>query len=275
MRMKLLILVAKHFYKKIRLWVFKLFKIHVHSTGPCNVCGRTSDFYQRKNLNLANTLECGNCCSISRYRLIALMLANYLNGRDIRSLDMSLSLSQVKIDSNITIYDTSYLSPIYRGIKNKDAIIMSEYLPHRKKMTKNFYSEDLQNLSFPSGSFDYVISSEVFEHVLDPWKGFSEVNRVLKMGGYHIFTVPYDENSSTVKRAEKGQNDIVNYLLPPRYHKDPLSLSGSLVVTEYGSDFIERLEALGFTTVVYRTSHGDKIFGGAFTFISKKVSENI
>jgi len=46
-------------------------------------------------------------------------------------------------------------------------------------------------LSFEDATFDYHLSFEVLEHINDPEKYFSEAARVLKPGGYVIFSVPF------------------------------------------------------------------------------------
>ncbi len=53
-----------------------------------------------------------------------------------------------------------------------------------------------QNIPFSNESFDYVIMSEVLEHLDDEIfkKTLSEVMRVLKVGGKFLGTVPADEN---------------------------------------------------------------------------------
>ena len=46
-------------------------------------------------------------------------------------------------------------------------------------------------LAFDDGSFDTVFSTQVLEHVDDHQRAFAEINRVLKPGGYFIFSVPF------------------------------------------------------------------------------------
>ena len=59
---------------------------------------------------------------------------------------------------------------------------------------ENLYIEkklcDVRNLSYPDEYFDVVCSFDVFEHVEEDFKAVSEVRRVLKKGGYLVFTVP-------------------------------------------------------------------------------------
>ena len=61
--------------------------------------------------------------------------------------------------------------------------------------------ENLEKMSFDDGEFDLVITQDVFEHVLQPDKAFSEINRTLKDGGTHLFTVPVYHGQKTVIRA--------------------------------------------------------------------------
>lgn len=50
---------------------------------------------------------------------------------------------------------------------------------------------DVQKLPFKNNTFDLVIALELFEHVKKPEKGIGECVRVLKKGGYFIFSMPF------------------------------------------------------------------------------------
>lgn len=54
-------------------------------------------------------------------------------------------------------------------------------------------SGDVFNLPFPSDSFDFILLSEVLEHLNDPLEAVTELQRVLKAGGSLIVSVPYKE----------------------------------------------------------------------------------
>ncbi|MHC1704353.1 MAG: class I SAM-dependent methyltransferase [Tenuifilaceae bacterium] len=45
-------------------------------------------------------------------------------------------------------------------------------------------------IPFPDNTFDFVVSSEVIEHVPDPYKAIQELYRVLKPGGTIVLTTP-------------------------------------------------------------------------------------
>jgi len=52
------------------------------------------------------------------------------------------------------------------------------------------HNVDIQNLPFGDGSYDFVFSSHVLEHILDDKKAIREIRRILKPGGIAILPVP-------------------------------------------------------------------------------------
>ena len=50
---------------------------------------------------------------------------------------------------------------------------------------------DILNLQYPPESFDTVISTQVMEHVNNPYKMATEINKILKFGGKVIVTTPF------------------------------------------------------------------------------------
>lgn len=58
-----------------------------------------------------------------------------------------------------------------------------------EKRAEYFY--DGHSFPFENESYDNVISNEVFEHVFNPEEFLSELNRVLKMDGKLLLTVPF------------------------------------------------------------------------------------
>ena len=47
------------------------------------------------------------------------------------------------------------------------------------------------DLPFRAGSFDFVLCTEVLEHVPDPHRAYEEIARVLKPGGHALITTPF------------------------------------------------------------------------------------
>lgn len=56
----------------------------------------------------------------------------------------------------------------------------------------DYLAADLNHLPFRNHSFDYVISTEVFEHLDDPDSAMAELRRIAKKGGHLIISVPFE-----------------------------------------------------------------------------------
>ena len=106
--------------------------------------------------------------------------------------------------------------------------------------------QDVQRLTYASGSFDLVTSTEVFEHVPDDAAAFREVRRVLRERGWLVFTVPIDPAAPTLERVAVRDGAVV-HLTTPEYHGDRLRGRGRvLAYRTYGLDITDRLHAAGF-----------------------------
>jgi SAM-dependent methyltransferase len=106
--------------------------------------------------------------------------------------------------------------------------------------------QDVQRLTYGTASFDVVTSTEVFEHVPDDRRAFAEVHRVLRPGGFLVFTVPLMDAPATLERARLEDGGVV-HLVEPEYHGDRLRGRGRvLAFRTYGMDILDRLRAAGF-----------------------------
>jgi SAM-dependent methyltransferase len=83
-----------------------------------------------------------------------------------------------------------------------------------------------------------VVTQDVFEHVFQPDRAFSEVARILRPGGSHLFTVPLSRGTNTFTRAEMTPAGL-RHLAPPDYHGNPIHAEGPLVVTEWDDDLVD------------------------------------
>jgi SAM-dependent methyltransferase len=122
--------------------------------------------------------------------------------------------------------------------------------------------QDVQALRLPDASFDLVTHTEVFEHVPDDAKGFSEIFRVLKGGGRTVFTVPMVGEAVTVERAVLEAGGTIRHLLDPEYHSDRIRGKGTILAfRNYGADIVARLNAAGFEAKIERVdSERHRIF---------------
>lgn len=87
------------------------------------------------------------------------------------------------------------------GISNIESF--RPLISEKAKVIDTKYPEvDMQDLPYDGGSFDYVISDQVVEHLQDPKKAIEESHRVLKENGIAIHTTCF-----------------MNYI-----HRDPIDL---------------------------------------------------
>ncbi|MCU0774533.1 MAG: class I SAM-dependent methyltransferase [Ideonella sp.] len=120
-------------------------------------------------------------------------------------------------------------------------------------------SEDLGQLSYPDGSFDLAVTSDVLEHVPDLDQALRETRRILRPGGCHVFSVPMVEDRPTRQRA-RLEGGTIRHLLPPSHHGAPTTGSDDfLVFWELGGDFPDRVRAAGFDLELRRDPHNPAV----------------
>jgi SAM-dependent methyltransferase len=110
-------------------------------------------------------------------------------------------------------------------------------------------SESLSRLSYGDGTFDLVVTSETLEHVPDVDVALTEIWRVLRPGGQHVFTVPIVwDGRQTRRRASIEDGRVVHHLPPSHHGSGTVNAPDYLVFYEFGSDFVPRCSAAGFST---------------------------
>src|SRR5262249_45792477 len=142
----------------------------------CNLCGQQN----RSAVPVTDreTPACSKCGSSMRYRAIGLMLSRALFG-----MDLPLP------------YFPRLKSVFGLGISDSD--IYARRLEKIFSYTNTFYHrEPFLDLMNPKetdfGKYDFIICSEVLEHVPDPVeRAFDTLSKLLKPNGALILTVPY------------------------------------------------------------------------------------
>lgn len=188
-------------------------------------------------LALRENYLCANCMANLRMRKLAGVVLELCGCSTAGELKRKL-LSE----HGLSIYETSN----YNIFRNKELLACkyyqtSEFLAQDGfgKMFDGIRNETLEGLTFADNSFDIIVNSDVLEHVADLGKSLSEIRRVLKPGGYHVFTVPVNPLlETTVQRAGLVGAEIKHYL-PPVKHGDTVRDDGVLVFRDFGLDTIE------------------------------------
>lgn len=198
--------------------------------GKCSMCGMTL-FIKLRNDDI-HAIRCVRC----RASLTSMAIASVF-----KKLVPNWEYKE--------IYELSSRGPFFSFLNNKAShLTYSEYF---EDVAPGAYKgavqcQDVQRLTYGECSFDVCTCTEVFEHVLDDAKGFREIYRVLKPGGFFLFTVPLSEREHTVERVcLKGGK--LRYLERAQYHDDHIRGQGAvLCYRDYGQDIVEKLSQAGF-----------------------------
>ena len=162
----------------------------------CNICGAKNKVHLKE---LSREVpSCRKCGSTVRMRSIVHILSMELFNR-------SMVLTDFPIRKDI------------RGIGMSDWQGYADVLAQKLNYTNTFYHQEPKlDITDPPdamlGSLDFVISTDVFEHVLYPVsRAFENTRKLLKRDGVFVFTVPYTkEGESTVEHfGELNDFEIV------------------------------------------------------------------
>ena len=163
-------------------------------------------------------------------------------------------VSATGLPGSAAVYELSSAGALARYLRRRfDRPYFSEYFDRVApgEICHGVPCQDVQQLLLPDDSFDLVTSTEVFEHVPDDRRGFSEIHRVLRPGGRFIFTVPLLDGEETLERAVLGESGAITHLTPPEYHSDRIRGGGRvLAFRTYGRDICARLATAGFQAAI-------------------------
>lgn len=203
-------------------------------TEKCCLCGNVSEFKIKRAATLLREAGCSHCGVSLRTADVARVLVDTMGG----GKRYETLAACVEDFADLQILNMFSEGRIHESLKEMKSYSFGEYFDNIK--SGNFYNGvqciDLQNIPFADHSFDIIVTEDILEHVEDIEKAFREINRVLKVGGALILTVPIHEKNITISR--KGNENKV-------YHGDPLREKGALVVTDFGNDIIEMLRDFG------------------------------
>ena len=87
---------------------------------------------------------------------------------------------------------------------------------------------DIHEMPYKDEEFDYVLSKETLEHLLSPFMGLCEINRVMKVGGKFVHCTP---------TGEMKQRDWNHYHCAPDWMWIDLMYKAGFEVTRTGYAF--------------------------------------
>ena len=187
-------------------------------------------------------IVCGKCGSSIRARQLAEVIVAELNARLGCRHGSLAALCRSGAAATLQVAEINSAGSLHQFLKLLPGLRFSEYGSEDPAIP----SEDLLALSYDSGTFDLVVTSETLEHVPDFDAALGEIRRVLKPDGQHIFTVPVVWDRVTRIRASIRDGEIVEHL-PPSYHGVPKEgRQDFLVFYEFGGDVVETVRRAGF-----------------------------
>lgn len=222
--------------------------------GLCNICGSDAGFEHSPQLPPRESFFCVGCGSTSRDRMLLRALGLCL-GRQNPVSEWPTERELVLLETSGYRANPRFLSRCFRYVN----LIYSGSADERCIMG------DLSELPLRTDSVDFLLSSDVFEHVRREQPAWENVYRALKPGGTLILQVPcLGEFPETQIRVDvRKEGDV--HILPPEYHAEE-----TLVYRYYGDDLLERLADMGFAVMALRQSFPEHRISEQTTVIAQK-----
>jgi len=202
------------------------YEFHYKQKGFCPICNKNVVFFS-ENTWLRDHFICTNCRSMPRQRALMTVIEHYYPNW-----------------MNLIIHESSSgnCSITAKLKKSCKRYIGSRYYPKQEfgKIINGYRNEDLEEQTFDNEIFDIVITQDVFEHIYNPGKAFSEIARTLKKGGAHIFTVPIvNKFKETEVWAAMGAKGEPVFHKTEEWHINPVDKKGSPVTMHWGYDIVD------------------------------------
>lgn len=249
--------IAGQLFRKVKIYRSRFTRLPPN-TGYCHCCRQKTEFVITGPW-LRDQYYCQVCHSIPRQRHINYILDQYIPGWENKKIHES-SPSNTFISQWATHYSSSqYFEDVAEGT-----------------LHNGVRCENLEHLTFADETFEIFVTQDVMEHVFHPVKAISEIMRVLKPGGTHVFTAPKHKNLAQSYARAVIESGEVKHLLEPMYHGNPVGDGRALVTWDYGDDFeMLFLNSCDFSTTTYVTRDRALGLDGEYleVFVTRKVSK--
>lgn len=181
--------------------------------GFCNICvGLT--IFNVKHPNFREHANCLRCKIVNRQRQIAAVLLSCVQGDGTTA---QLASSIRSLPAGLVIWNAETTRALHSSLQRPPGIhyIASEFVDGRHASVarvSDVLHLDIQHTHFQDNSIDFILSSDVLEHVPFFEAVLKETYRVLKPGGYHIFTATFYHHRFTNEiRAVQQADDSITH----------------------------------------------------------------
>ncbi len=210
--------------KKVLLLPSLLYFKIANSNVECNICKFKANRFRSNDWH--SYIICPNCGSEVRHRLLWATF-EHINDFSLTKLIKNKSVLHFAPEKIIRLL----LKKFAKNYKTAD------YFSEGYTYDNIDYYIDISNMyDIKDEFFDCVIACDVLEHVEDDTKAIKEVYRILKNGGYSIFTVPQRDNLKITYEDPLITN--------PDEREKAYGQFDHLRI--YGDDFISLLESYSF-----------------------------
>jgi hypothetical protein len=195
-------------------------------------CGRRTRFLVSGKVS--RSIRCLSCKST------AISLANVAQ------------IQQLPLDpATSAVYELAYHGAVHRYLKQRFACFeCSEHVgpPAGGVRVNGVRNEDVQKLSFEDSCLAPVSCTEAFVHVPDCLADFSKLYRVLRPGGWFVFTVPFFDAECTQAIRALTSHGALQWVDAEEYHDRQVTGVGTVPVFGHHSkrQILEGLQKVGF-----------------------------
>lgn len=209
-------------------------------------------------------LRCSECGSVSRFRYLARVIMEELGAPDPGYRSFA-DYAESEDFRRLRVAEVNGCGALHGYLSLNPGLAYSEYGSEDPAVP----SEDLTRMSYGDSEFDLVLTSDTLEHLPDLAGALHEIERVLKPGGRHIFTVPAIWDGRKTRQRAVLDGDRIVHLYPPSYHgvwedRRP----DRLVFHEFGDDALDHLRTPG-TDITVRQHPGNPAIS---VFVAVKTS---
>ncbi len=236
--------------------------------GSCSICGHLQEFF-RTIRAIRESYRCAQCKALLREREQAKAIIACYEHLPVSTLSELVENLEFR---QLHIYEAGTIGPFRRFFKDLPHYHQSDYYPDnlRSQASLAIPHQNLEELDYADSAFDLVITSDILEHVRKPQRAFSEIARVLKPGGYHVFTVPLQKPLPTKTTARVDTSGEVDIPLKPEHYHGNGKGGRSLVYTDFGADIVDMLTAAGFITNLPQPNTPSKIVNQVVTIVARR-----
>lgn len=185
------------------------------NTVHCPICKSSFSTFLPYGRKARENALCPNCLSLERHRLMWLFLKEKTNF----------------FEDNLRVL---HVAPEQCFLNLFEAMPTLDYLTADIESPLAKVKMDIHDIPFQDSSFDVVFCNHVLEHVTDDLRACSEINRVLKQGGWGIIQSPVYPIPETIEDKTITDPAERERLFGQRDH-----------VRKYGKDYAQRLRQSG------------------------------